>query len=457
MDIDSILNLYSNTYLNLPRPVKSFLGQIYGSIPLEVRFGKEYKINKRLLDKYENSDKQFQLDFVYNKTFETLQFAFENIPHYRNIFNEFGFDPKNFKSIDDLKNVPLLTKKIVQNNLENLYTNKKDKPIRVQTGGSTFTPTKFYVSLQKTRAKERAYNDYIFSKLGYVYRDRTLVLRASDTSNKNVYWNYERVANHLWVSANHISPKYIDKITQEVALFKPKYVWGYPSAVAFFVNQCIKKGMDHMKGVSGVFLTSEIIFPEQRKKVADFFNCPVLSHYGHRESTTIAYRIDQKPYNFLNSYGATRVVDNEIITTSFDNFVMPFINYKTQDFVTGNSNFIEKSDLVSSIEEIEGRLQDFMVTKEGTVRTAMGIGMGHSNYFEFVEAAQYYQDTPGKVTINIESASPEKVNVIKLIQEMEDYVKKAIEFNVRFVDKIEKTPLGKWKTCVQKLDIEKYK
>ena len=459
MDIDSILNLYSKTYLNLPRPIKSFLGSLYGSIPLSVRFGNQYKVHKDIVEQYENSSEQYQLDYLYNKTFETIQFAFDNIPHYTKKFNQHGFKPKDFKSLEDIKKVPFLTKSMIQNDLENLFTNKIDKPISVQTGGSTFTPTKFYIALHTTRAKERAYNNFIFSKVGYKYRDRTLVLRAKDTSdeNKNIYWSYEMVANQLWLSANHISSKYIERLVNEVNLFKPKFVWGYPSAVSFFVKECKKIGIDKLENVEGVFLTSEIIFPEQRENIANFFDCDVLSHYGHRESTSIGYRINQNSYHFLNSYGATRIVDNELITNSFDNFVMPFINYKTQDFVSGKIDFMGKSDFAINIENIEGRLQDFIVTKEGTLRTAMSIGMGHSLNSDFIRAAQYFQDTPGKITVLVESSFPEKVKVKELINGLEEFVKNSITFDVKFVDKIEKTPLGKWKTCVQKLDIEKYK
>ena len=347
MDIDSILNLYSKTYFNLPRPIKTFLGQIYGSIPLKVRFGKEYEVHRRLIEKYENSNNQFKQDFTFAKTFETIQFAYENIPYYTKLFNDNGFKPNEFKSFEDLKKIPYLTKSIIQNNLKSLYTDRIDKPIAVNTGGSTFTPTKFFISLNKTRSKERAYNNYIFSKLGFVYRDKTLALRDKDRSNqkKGVFWDYETVANQLWVSPNHVNSKNIEPIFKEVKLFKPKYIWGYPSQITLFINECKKKGIDKLDGASGVFLTSELVFPDQMGLINNFFNCRILTHFGHSESTTIGYRIDQQEYKFLNSYGLSRVVDNELITTSFDNFVMPFINYKTQDFVTGKCNFIENSDV----------------------------------------------------------------------------------------------------------------
>ena len=313
--------------------------------------------------------------------------------------------------------------------------------------------------MNTTRAKERAYSNNIFSKLGYKYLDKTLVLRSIDLSTENTYtyWYYEMVANQLWISPNHINKKYIKEILKEVKYFKPKFIWGYPHTVSFFVNECKKIGINNISGVLGVFLTSEMVFPIQLKSIANFFNCKVISHYGHRESTSIGYRINKEQYNFLNSYGLTRIVDNEIVTTSFDNFVMPFINYKTQDYVTGKCNFIDNSDIVTSVGNIEGRLQDFVITKEGTMRTAMSIGIGHFNEFQYVDAAQYYQDTPGKITIILESKNPEKVQIKKLIDEVEKHVNYSISFDVKFIDKIEKTPIGKWKTVIQKLDIEKFK
>ena len=55
--------------------------------------------------------------------------------------------------------------------------------------------------------------------------------------------------------------------------------------------------------------------------------------------------------------------------------------------------------MLINIQNIEGRLQDFIVIKDGTLRTALSIGMGHFENFQYIDAAQYYQDTPGKIDI----------------------------------------------------------
>lgn len=458
MDIDSIFHMYKKTYFKLPKHVKTFFGGIYGSIPLEIRFGSQYKNHKKILDHFENSDKQFQLDYMFNKTYETLLFAYDNIPYYKNIFDLHGFRIDDFKSLSDIKKVPYLTKEIMQNEIDTLYTDKVDRPIVIHTGGSTFTPTAFYVPLNTSRAKEKAYTQYIFGQIGYKNRDKTLVIRAEDTSNKSnkIYWDYEKVANYLRLSANHINVKYILGMVDEIKQFKPKYIYAYPSSVSFFIHACKQFGINEMKGIRGVFLSSELVFPEQIDKIKAFFGCQVLTHYGHSERASVGFKLNHQSYHFLNSYGMTRIVDNEIVSTTFDNFVMPLINYKTKDFIKGNPTFMNGGDIVSDVDDIEGRLQEYIVTKNATLRPVMSIGIGHFDSYKHVEAAQYYQDKPGHLTIHIQSKYPNEVDSEKIVKDLEEFVKHEISFDVKFIDKIEKTPRGKWKNCIQKLNVEQY-
>jgi phenylacetate-CoA ligase len=411
------------------------------------------------LEKFEAADDTYKLDFIFNKTVETLQFAQDNIPYYQKVFKEHGFSAEQFKHFDDLKRLPFLTKPIIQKEIDNLYTDKFDKPVAYFTGGSSSTPMKMYAPLGVSRAKEKAYSLYSFEQLGYKYRDRTVALRGKETADpqKGIYWDYEMVDNYLQPSGNYLEAPYIEKIVEEIKRFKPKYFYGYPSNLLAFMKACKLNGIEPVKGVQGIFLISESVFPHYIDELNDFFKCPVLSHYGHTERNSMGYKIDHKPYHFFGSYGLTRIVDDEIITLSFDNIVMPYINYKTQDYTEGEVEFYEGTDIVKSLADIRGRIQEYLVTKDESVISVLSIGAGHYNSYDHVDQAQFYQDTPGKAILFLQSEHPEKVKTELMKKQMEDQVKNVIDFEIKFKDKIEKSKRGKRILVVQKLDVESFR
>ena len=89
MTFEEILHAYRNIYYNFPQPLKTFLGSLYGAIPLEIRFGRQYGIHKNLLKKFENGTEQYKQDYIYNKILETLIFAETYIPYYQKTFTEY--------------------------------------------------------------------------------------------------------------------------------------------------------------------------------------------------------------------------------------------------------------------------------------------------------------------------------------------------------------------------------
>ena len=60
-------------------------------------------------------------------------------------------------------------------------------------------------------------------------------------------------------------------------------------------------------------------------------------------------------------------------------------------------DFFDNPDVANNIENIKGRLQGFIVTKDGTGRTTLSKGMDILTNSKDVAAAQYYQDTQEKL------------------------------------------------------------
>jgi len=451
MTFETLLHQYRSVYYNFPQPLKTFLGTIYGKIPLSWRFGNHYSIHQKVLETFEQANEQFQLDFQYHKTLETLLFANEHIPYYQNIFREYGVTPKQFKSLDDMKRFPLLTKKDITQHSDALVTGVHEKPIAYYSGGSLSTPTKYFLP-NSSRAKEKAYNNYIFSQIGYRYRDKTLLLKGREISvpEKDIYWEYEPVDNYLLLSNNYMNSEKFSLMYEQAVRFKPKFLFGYPSAVLSFMKQSRQRHLKPMD-VQGVILASETVYPDELNAIFDFFGVNILTHYGHTERNVIGYRMNSRGYRFCNSYGLSRVVDNELISTTFDNFVMPFINYKTTDSAAGIIEYYPQSDVARYVENIEGRTQDFLVTDDKRLVSITTMCGGQYLPLESIDALQYVQKEPGKVTVLVEGAH---IDLRKVKEGMHKLVRDGIDFKIQQVEKIEKTSRGKRVMCKQFLDIE---
>ncbi len=200
---DSIAHLYKNVYYNMPQSLKTFLGTLYGNIPIEKRFGSLYTHYMRLFQEFEKGDIAFQEEYLYYKTRETLLFAQEHIPFHQKRFAEYGVSAADFKSLDDLKKFPTMTKEDIKLHIEEMYSENVEKVVAYFSGGSTSSPTKFYHPLFTSRAKHKAYSVYILGKAGYKLRDRAILLKGREAVDleKDIYWDYEPVDNFLNVTS----------------------------------------------------------------------------------------------------------------------------------------------------------------------------------------------------------------------------------------------------------------
>ncbi len=68
----------------------------------------------------------------------SLKHSYDNVPFYKNSFDKAGFKPEDFKSLDDMKRVPFLTKKDMRASYPfGLFAVPLDKVIRVHSSSGT--------------------------------------------------------------------------------------------------------------------------------------------------------------------------------------------------------------------------------------------------------------------------------------------------------------------------------
>ena len=445
------LNQLKKLYVNSPMWMK----KLYASIPYDIRNGSEYRKWKVFLQ--ENTNKE---EYTLFKIKETVLYAYESTKYYNTEWKKLGISPYDINSIKDFESLPFISKDIVRDNFSDFMAQKypKNKTFYVTTGGSSGDPMK-YLQSNNVWIKELAFGMNYFSQYGY----KPSMLKASFRGGefidlkKGRYWKYNPIHNEVHFSPFHINKNTVFQYAKDLNKLKPKFFHTYPSSLLLLIEQMKAQNLKLEYDVEAVFLISENFSNEDVKIIQDFLQCKVSSFYGHSERLIFA-----PSYDVLSSYrpdfryGYLELIDNnndvvvnnhikgEIVGTSFDNFAMPLIRYKTEDF----TSYIDKDkDLISLI---DGRwTKEYLLGKDGFKLYLTALNM-HLDIFKNVLAFQYHQTEIAKVVlwlvVNKNFNKFEKDAIVKALHNKAGH---AIQFETKIVNQLELTKRGKLKNVIR--------
>ncbi len=87
----------------------------------------------------EESLPRYKLEEIQNaRLAETIKRVYENVPFYRQKFDEMGISPSDINSVHDIKKLPFTTKKDLRNNYPfGMFAVKKDAIVRIHSSSGT--------------------------------------------------------------------------------------------------------------------------------------------------------------------------------------------------------------------------------------------------------------------------------------------------------------------------------
>ena len=456
----------------LPYPLKQWLRYAYGVIPWHIRYGKVFRETYAFLQESQWWSKEQLEEYQLQQLSKLLQHAYENVPYYRRIFDERGLKPKDIQDFRDLQQLPYLTKQIIQDNLEDLkainYSPSKFQ--YVTTGGSTGIPMGFYRENSVSKAKERAFMTTQWNRVGYKFGDKCIVLRGNvvESAAKGKFWEYDPINKSLVLSSYHLTdenmPKYIEKISE----FEPKFIQAYPSAITILAKFMKKNNIEPFPTVKAILCGSENLYPSQRELLEDVFKCRVYSWYGHTEQAVLAGECEHSTcYHIFLEYGIVELMGDdgkivneeggigEIVATGLNNFIYPFIRYKTMDLGVHTDKKCECGREYPLLKRVEGRLQDLIVAKDKRLITLTALIFAqHFNAFSKIKEMQLIQEEEGKLFVRIvKSVGYSDKDEQELLQKMQRTVDNQLSITFNYVDEIPRTARGKYRFLIQKLPI----
>lgn len=342
---------------------------------------------------------------------DALIHAKDHSPYYRKLFSEYSFTPATVTDVEDIKCLPLLTKEILKENLDEIVTDDILDYYTVTTGGTTGEPTK--VLMEKDAIyREWAFIYHYWSRFGYDYKTSKLAtFRGVSFGKKISEINplYREIRMNVFMMNNSNIHAYVSKIGQ----YGADFIYGYPSAV---YNYCklAQKAEICLKGkYKAVFLISENLYSFQEEKIREVLEVPIAMFYGHSERAVFAEK-DDYGYEFNPLYGITEISEKgEPIVTGFINKKTPLIRYLVDDQVKE----IDRSSFA-----LEGhRNSEVIYGINGEEFRASGLDF-HGSLSSIVPNYQFKQNEYGKLVVLVlksdKVSNTQKKEVIKHCDEV---------------------------------------
>lgn len=369
--------------LKCPYWLKVILINIYGLLLSHRRFSGSFKtwfyIYNSNLKKRPNSINKEQFKLLK----ENLVYAYENIPYYNRIFTKINFDPYELNTVKELSKIPFLTKDIIRSEFQNLFNvsiNKTDY-LKHYTSGSTGERLSFYIPKELFYKKDTALMYRNYGMWGIKPMDRRITLGGRLFTTSPPFWIYNMWEKQLIMSSHHLNMQTVKSYISKIERFKPKFIQGHPSAVILLADYIFNNNVTLDIELKVIFTTGETLTREDQNFIEQVFGCNVAQSYGSGESCFSAHQVPNEVGYALNyEHGFMELVGDgeikEVVVTSFQNNIMPFVRYKTGDFVRAvHRTYSKEFNLPILFDEVIGRVDDIIKLSDGNVVLPVTIRM----------------------------------------------------------------------------------
>ena len=308
-----------------------------------------------------------------------VNYAYANIPFYKERFDKAGVRPEEIKGIGDLNRLPVLSKReILENEKALVNPNFHQKLYTRKTGGSTGMTLHF-----KREAEALALNDAIMYRCyewyGIDIGDRQIRFWGVPVTRK-LRWKEQRkdlILNRIRVSAFDISKTSCMKQYKRIRKFKPAYFYGYTTAIYGFGLFMKEAGINlNDLNLKAVICTAEKKYPHHDQLFEEVFECPVVDEYGSGENGIIAFQCKKGNMHMMSDHMCIEFLNEEngpvktgelgkIVITDLSSYASPLIRYDIADMGRPSEKRCSCGVNLPLMEIIEGRKEDFIRTKEG--------------------------------------------------------------------------------------------
>ena len=396
-----------------------------------------------------------------------IKHAYKNVPYYRRIFEERGLTDKDIQTTEDLQKLPVLTKDDVRQSFPDLMAEdfNKRKAFLNTTGGSTGEPLKYYVGMDVASITWAGmFRGWGWA--GYKLGDKRAAIAGSSlVTDKPTFKMRARniIERNLKLTALDMSERIMNSYAERLRKYRPLFIRGYPSVLYRFADYLNMKGINDIQP-KAVFVTAEMLLPQQRKVIEAQFGCRVFDNYGAYDGGPQAMECSEHcGFHISAEKAIMEFVDEnkkpvppgcsgEILATDLHNYSMPFIRYAVDDRGTLAEEQCPCGRGLPLVKYLEGRTTDIITFSDGsTVPGPVLVDLFQK--FQYIKQYQVIENAMDKLLIKlVKREGYTDKDTEHFLSTVKAHLSERAKIEMEFVDEIPTTRAGKHKFVISRIN-----
>lgn len=410
------MSLFSSAlYRRSPRRFQEGLISLRAFSRNTLREGKRFEAELSRVLRTQSLSAQELVQYQYDRMLALVRHAAEHVPYYKELFRRERISVEDFKTLEDFRSLPLMSKEdVVKAGKALLARNHYGIRFKGATSGTTGLSLIGFRDLN-TIIRENAFLWRQMLWAGFKKGQRRAWIRGDmiipATQARPPFWRLNRADNMLMMSSFHLSDANADGYIRTLEQFDPVLIQAYPSSIAFLARYLDNRRRVYQgKSLRAVLTSSETLYDEQKQIIERAMRCRVFDRYGCFERVVSIDTCESGNYHISPDYGLVELIPQgdgsaEIVGTGFDNFLMPLLRYRTGDSVIPMDPDLGCSCGLSfpRIRRILGRIDDSIKTPDGR---QIGMMVNMFDGLDNLWAGQVVQDSLDTIKVRVVPIRP---------------------------------------------------
>ena len=376
--------------------------------------------------------------------------AYNGTAYYKKLFDELNIDPTQINNLEDLKKLPIITKRDVRENIESLTNKSLSKVNTRYTSGTTGMGLSFPSTMEGIHEQWAIWWRYRLKngiKLNTWCGHFGGKIIVPSKQQSPPYWRINIPGKQIMFSAYHANEKSLKHYIYALNKYQPIWLHGYPSFISLIAKYLIDNNLHLDYKILFITTGAENLLENQKQNILKAFGILPLEHYGMAEAcANLSQKSNSNGLIVDEDFSAVEFIPTDIkdhykiLGTNLSNPAFPLIRYEIGD-VAYIPNLSDGDKSIRNVSNIDGRLEDYIVLKNGA-KVAI-FNLLFSRLTNIVEA-QVHQSSIGNIRFRIvKSKNYSDLDEKKMLEDINLRLGNDNNIEIEYVESIPKSSTGK--------------